>query len=272
MAYTYGETTLTSLPVSFDSARQFKHFAMSQPQLSKEEERALLAKIGEGDKTARKDLILSNLYIPVLTADKMKGYRVDECDLYQEGTIGLIDAVDRFDSSRDVRFSTFASVHVKYAMMNFVFKNSAVVNISEDHDKQSSRAFYKIRSLLAEGKSVKDACDILNVSEDIGMSVLMAVNNPAHLYNEDGDPIEIEAEAGCVEDIDDQDEAMYRSKLLAGAMATLNDRHRDIIQRRLLCEHKDTLETLSVDYGVSRERIRQLESDAIGKLKKALIN
>ena len=261
---------MTTLPVSFDCARRFKHFAMSQPQLSKEEEYKLISKIETGDNNARKDLILSNLYIPGLTADKMKGYRVDEADLYQEGTIGLIDAVDRFDSDKGVRFSTFASVHVKYAMMNFVFKNSTVVNISEDHDKQSSRAFYKIRLLLSEGKSISEACEILNISEDIGMSVLAAVNNPASLYTEEGDPIDVEAEVGSVEDVDDQDEAMYRSKLLAGAMATLNDRHRDIIQRRMLSEHKDTLETLSADYGVSRERIRQLESDAIGKLKKAL--
>ncbi len=253
------------------------------PVLTKEEEFELATLLREkGDLEAAQRLILSHLRFVVHIARGYGGYGLQLGDLVQEGNVGLMKAVKRFDPDVGVRLVSFAVHWIRAEIHEYVLKNWRLVKVATT--KAQRKLFFNLRKAKKNlGWLSKDETEA--VAEDLGVAAT-EVNrmeqrlagrdvsfdgNPtddedyapvAYLRSSDSDPAEM------VEHADWQSDTHER---LDHALAELDDRSRDIVARRWLAENKTTLHELAAEYGVSAERIRQIEVNAIGKLKGFMI-
>ncbi len=253
------------------------------PVLTKEEEFELATLLREkGDLEAAQRLILSHLRFVVHIARGYGGYGLQLGDLVQEGNVGLMKAVKRFDPDVGVRLVSFAVHWIRAEIHEYVLKNWRLVKVATT--KAQRKLFFNLRKAKKNlGWLSKDETEA--VAEDLGVAAT-EVNrmeqrlagrdvsfdgNPtddedyapvAYLPSPDSDPAEM------VEHADWQSDTHER---LDHALAELDDRSRDIVARRWLAENKTTLHELAAEYGVSAERIRQIEVNAIGKLKGFMI-
>ncbi len=253
----------------------------SVPVLEKEDEQLLARSFREHDdlEAARK-LVLAHLRFVVHIAKGYTGYGLPLADLIQEGNVGLMKAVKRFDPDYDVRLVSFAVHWIRAEIHEFVLKNWRIVKVATT--KAQRKLFFNLR------KSKKSLAWLSHdetkaVAEDLGVSVKEvtemekrlsardALFDPApdadderafapaaYLPAPDSDP------AIMVEDADWEHDATTR---MAAAIETLDDRSRDIVKSRWLTDDKMTLHELADVYGVSAERIRQIEANAIRKLR-----
>ncbi len=271
------------------SDRKFISRSMKAPMLEKEEELALgRAWRDENDKTALDKLVSSHVRLSVKIASRFKGYGLPITDLIQEGNLGLLDAAKKFDPEKGARFSTYASWWVLASIQDYVLRNSSIVRIGTTQAQKS--LFFKLRKLrnlisknLVGQMSTEDREAIattLNVPIDavermeahfsgpdksLNASVghLNGENNQVQDFLEDNRPNpEI-----VVGDILDSER---RTQWIATAMHSLNDREQEIIRQRFLVGEKKTLAEIAVKFGVTKERIRQIESRALQTLKSAL--
>jgi len=254
------------------------------PVLSKEDEQALAIRFREeGDIDAARELVLAHLRFVVHIAKGYTGYGLPLGDLIQEGNVGLMKAVKRFDPDYGVRLVSFAVHWIRAEIHEFVLKNWRIVKVATT--KAQRKLFFNLRkskkSLAWLSADETDA-----VAEDLGVSAKEvtemerrlsardAIFDPpadgdddfsftpaAYLPSPDADP------ALLVEKADWQDDATER---MIAAVAELDDRSRDILESRWLTENKMTLHELADRYGISAERIRQLEANAIKKLRTAM--
>ena len=254
--------------------------------LSVEEERELAFRLyDEDDLEAARRLVLSHLRFVVHIARSYSGYGLPQADLIQEGNIGLMKAVKRFDPNQGVRLVSFAVHWIKAEIHEFVLRNWRIVKIATT--KAQRKLFFNLRSAkkrlswlnndevdaIARDLNVKpevvremegrltayDAGFDAAPGEDDESSAYLA---PVHYLDDtDSDP------AVQLEDSDWEDDASRRLQL---ALAALDERSRDILQRRWLSENKSTLHELAEVYGVSAERIRQLEKNAMKKIRQQI--
>lgn len=255
------------------------------PVLSLEEERALgEALYYDDDVDAARQLIMSHLRFVVHIARSYQGYGLSQGDLIQEGNVGLMKAVRRFNPEKGVRLVTFAVHWIKAEIHEFILKNWRIVKVATT--KAQRKLFFNLRS--AKKKLAWLTHDEAKaVADDLGVEVehvyemekrLSAVDASFDLDNDDDDESPSAAPVLYLEDksadpatmIIDADEASSTTNALSEALIALDDRSRDIIERRWLAEKKATLHELADEYGVSAERIRQLEKNAMKKVKKAL--
>jgi RNA polymerase sigma-32 factor len=254
------------------------------PLLSAEEERELALRYHESnDLEAARRLVLSHLRFVVRVARGYSGYGLSQADLIQEGSIGLMKAVKRFDPEVGVRLVSFAVHWVRAEMHEFILRNWRIVKVATT--KSQRKLFFNLRSAKKRlGWLNQEEVDA--VAKDLGVSSADVLKMEQRLsardasfdgpVNDDQDG-EIFSPAGYLEDNrpspELQTESLQLKELdqqrLYNALQDLDDRSQDVIKKRWLNEKKSTLHDLAAVYGVSAERIRQIEQNAMKKMKTA---
>ena len=255
------------------------------PVLTPEQEKTLAERFYyENDLEAARELVLCHLRFVVHLARSYRGYGLSEADLIQEGNVGLMKAVKRFNPEVGVRLVSFAVHWIKAEMHEFILRNWRIVKVATT--KAQRKLFFNLRSSKKRlawltREETRAVAKELGVSEQevTRMEGRLAATDltyespadadddeaataPVHyLASAEADPADLVAEADFQSD---------SSEKLSGALFDLDDRSRDVIQRRWLADDKTTLQDLADEYGVSAERIRQIEKNAMKKLKLAL--
>jgi len=253
------------------------------PMLTPEEERTLAERFRrENDLDAARQLVLSHLRFVVRVARGYSGYGLPLADLIQEGTIGLMKAVKRFDPAMGVRLVSFAVHWVKAEMHEFILRNWRIVKIATT--KAQRKLFFNLRSSRKRlgwmGRDeVAGVAEELGVSEDDVLEMEERMNardasfdlHPQEEENHRFVPVQ-HLEDTRFEPLDqfvEHEEQTGQIEQLHRSLARLDKRSRDIVTRRWLVEDEDkaTLQQLASEYAVSAERIRQIEKSALDKLK-----
>ncbi len=255
------------------------------PVLTKEDEQALAHRFREEeDLQAARDLVMAHLRFVVHIAKGYQGYGLPLADLIQEGNVGMMKAVKRFDPSFDVRLVSFAVHWIRAEIHEYVLRNWRIVKVATT--KAQRKLFFNLRK-AKESLAWLSHAETQAVAADLGvspkevtemerrLSAREAVFDPApdsrdddrafspaaYLRSENADPAQL------VEHTDWHDDATER---MSAALRTLDDRSQDILQSRWLTDDKKTLHELADVYDVSAERIRQIEANAIKKLRVAM--
>ena len=251
------------------------------PVLSSEEEQALSRDyLEEANLNAAKKLVMSHLRFVVHVARGYNGYGLQLADLIQEGNIGLMKAVKRFDPDQGVRLVSFAVHWIRAEMHEFILKNWRIVKVATT--KAQRKLFFNLR------KSKKrlgwmNAAEVSKVALDLGVPEATVREMESRLSgrdigfepvsdDEDAKPAPaaflVDDGADPYENVSDEDYANNQMQTLTDALSHLDKRSRDIIQRRWLDDDsKATLQDLADEYGVSAERIRQVEANAMKKMR-----
>jgi len=253
--------------------------------LDRDEERALAERFrSQADLEAARQLVLSHLRFVVHIARGYSGYGLPVGDLIQEGNVGLMKAVKRFDPSLNVRLVSFAVHWIRAEIHEYVLRNWRLVKIATT--KAQRKLFFNLRR-LKKNLTWLSAEETAAVARDLGvtpaevteMEKRLAARDmsfdpapeaedeelyspAAYLPAPDADP------AAQVEEAESADDSSMR---LRGALSGLDERSRDIVERRWMAEDKATLHELAGKYGVSAERIRQIEASALGKLRGLMV-
>ena len=246
--------------------------------LSSEQERELGVRLYEtGDVDAARQLVLAHLRFVVYVAKSYSGYGLQEADLIQEGNVGLMKAVRRFDPNYGVRLVSFAVHWIKAEIHEFILKNWRIVKIATT--KPQRKLFFNLRSAKKRLGWMNEA-EITNVARDLGvlpedvrqMENRLALRDEAFEYDDDEESY---APSQYLDDpeidpatiIEERNFNKVQRQRLAVAFKKLDHRSREIIQSRWLSDKKATLHELADRFSISAERVRQLEQGAIKKLK-----
>jgi RNA polymerase sigma-32 factor len=278
--------TSITLPVlsPISSLESYVQAVNAIPMLTPERETDLGRRLkAEGDVTAARDMVLSHLRLVVSVARNYMGYGLPQADLVQEGNIGLMKAVKRFDPERGVRLASFAIHWIKAEIHEYILRNWRLVKVATT--KAQRKLFFNLRSMKASTaaltpKEVAQVAKTLNVKESDVVEMeqrLQGQDISLEPSPDDSDemltPIAYlrEPGEGPAEQFErDQSEGL-RSSGLQRAIEGLDERSRRIIRARWLAESQPkTLHELADEFGVSAERIRQIEAKAMQKMKVAL--
>jgi len=253
------------------------------PMLSEEEEQSLARRFREEeDLEAARQLVLSHLRFVVRVARGYLGYGLPHGDLVQEGNIGLMKAVKRFDPSVGVRLVSFAVHWIRAEIHEYILKNWRIVKVATT--KAQRKLFFNLRS-AKQRSGWLNAKEADAIAKELGVDtrtvLLMEERMSAHdqafdISVEDGE--EDAAPASYLADLrfepthqlESMEETQDGAERLSHALARLDARSRDIVHSRWLQEPKQTLQELAGKYAVSAERIRQIEAQAFANLRKAL--
>lgn len=260
------------------------------PMLEKQQEFMLAKRWAEHEDTdAAEQMVTSHLRLVAKIAMGYRGYGLPIGEVISEGNVGLMQAVKKFDPDRGFRLSTYAMWWIRAAIQEYVLRSWSLVKMGTTAAQK--KLFFNLRRMKGEMKAIEDGdlrpehlskiATTLGVKETevISMNRRMLGGGDASLNvqigAEDGsaqwqDWLEDDSESQEVTLADTQ-EHDARMDLLKDAMADLNDRERDIFMKRRLSEETFTLEQLATVYGVSRERIRQIEARAFEKIQKAMV-
>ena len=253
--------------------------------LSAEEERELAVRLREDeDLQAARKLVMSHLRFVVHIAKSYSGYGLPQADLIQEGNIGLMKAVKRFDPTVGVRLVSFAVHWIKAEIHEFVLKNWRIVKVATT--KAQRKLFFNLRKAKKRlGWFTHD--EVQTVANELGVSTKEVLQMEARMSSQDqafdlsadedetGNfaPVQfLEDKSSDVEtDVINNDWDTAASKRLYSAIKTLDDRSQDIIETRWLADNKITLQDLADKYQLSAERVRQIEKNAMKKLQAAMV-
>jgi len=261
--------------------------ANSVPMLSAEEERALAIDLQENENVdAARKLILPHLRFVIHVARGYSGYGLNIADLIQEGNIGLMKAVKRFDPNVGVRLVSFAVHWIRAEMHEYILKNWRIVKVATT--KAQRKLFFNLRKNKKRlGWFTND--EVQTVANELGVKPETVLEMETRLssrdmafdgYADEDDDSYYVAPSQYLEDMSDEpskvleaaDWSAHNNKRLVAALGTLDDRSRDILNSRWLGEKKLTLHDLADRYSVSAERIRQLEKAAMQKMRTALMD
>ncbi len=256
------------------------------PVLTPEHESALARRLrDEQDISAARELVLSHLRLVVSVARQYLGYGLPHADLIQEGNVGLMKAVKRFDPERGVRLVSFAVHWIKAEIHEYIVRNWRMVKVATT--KAQRKLFFNLRSMRPDGqtldsKQVDEIAAHLNVrSEDVREMEVRLSGREMSLENQDDDedsyaPIAYlsdEGHADPTQVLERRAEDLMRGAGLDRALDALDPRSRRIVQARWLqADGGATLHELAAEFGVSAERIRQIEVAAMKKMRLALAN
>ncbi len=257
------------------------------PMLSAEKEKDLATRLyEESDLDAARKLIMSHLRFVVHVARSYSGYGLPQADLIQEGNIGLMKAVKRFNPSVGVRLVSFAVHWIKAEIHEYVLRNWRVVKVATT--KAQRKLFFNLRKMKKRlgwfsQKEVETVAEELGVStkEVLEMEARMSAHDQAfELSSDDDDSKEgstyspamylEDKRSDLAAEIEAEDYESHNQQKLLTAMSELDERSQDIVQSRWLSEDKTTLHDLAAKYEVSAERVRQLEQNAMKKLRVAM--
>ena len=274
---------VTAVPIGNLAA--YRQAVFSLPMLSAEKERELAERYRtEGDLDAAWELVTAHLRFVVRIARGYDGYGLAQADLIQEGNVGLMKAVKRYDPGVGVRLVSFAVHWIKAEIHEFILRNWRIVKVATT--KAQRKLFFNLRSSRKRLGWMSRA-EIEAVAEDLGVEPRVVTEMEQRLSAHDAsfDPLvehdseyDRPAPSGYLQDLrfepaaqaEDDDWAVHSGAKLADALNALDDRSRSIIARRWLSDRKSTLQELADEYGVSAERIRQIEKNAMKKLRKLI--
>ena len=263
------------------SIDQYIQSVNRMPLLSEQEEVELATRLrDEGSVEAARKLVMSHLRVVVAIARGYLGYGLPHADLIQEGNIGLMKAVKRFDPTRGVRLVSFAIHWIKAEIHEYILKNWRLVKIATT--KAQRKLFFNLRSMKQDSGTLSSD-EVRAVASQLGVKPEEVVEMETRLGGRD-----IPLDAGSDDDEDryapiaylpdphaEPSEVLEQAQMahlqdsgLRNALAALDDRSRQIVQRRWLNEDQGaTLHELAAEYGVSAERIRQIEAKAMQKMR-----
>ena len=273
---------LLPIPSALGSLDAYIHAVNQIPVLTVEEEQALARRFGEEDDLeAARSLVLAHLRFVVHVARGYAGYGLQLADLIQEGNIGLMKAVKRFDANHGVRLVSFAVHWIRAEMHEFILRNWRIVKVATT--KAQRKLFFNLR------KSKKrlgwmNAEEVRTVAKELGVPAATVREMESRLNNRDvafdapsdnddearPSPVAYLVEHGAnpSEALERADDDEQQLGVLREGMARLDARSRDIIVRRWMRDgEKATLQELADEYGVSAERIRQIEANAMKKMR-----
>lgn len=285
-ALTADKNTVMTIPVIADDLNSYLAKIANIDLLSVEEEQKLARRLrSEEDLDAARQLVMSQLRFVVHIARTYKGYGLPMADLVQEGNIGLMKAVKRFDPDVGVRLISFAVHWIRAEIHEYVIRNWRIVKVATT--KSQRKLFFKLRSAKKQLNWFSQE-EVEAVAKDLGVDEKVVVEMESRMHGHDS---AFDAPPGASEDrmslspsdmlFQEQDDPSIileredgRSNShdgLAAGMDILDDRSRTILQRRWLEDEKSTLHELADEYGVSAERIRQIEKAAMKKIKTHLM-
>jgi len=274
------------LAIPMGSLEAYTQAVSRIPVLTAEEEKSLARRLRDfNDLDAARQLVMSHLRFVVHVARGYDGYGLAQADLIQEGNIGLMKAVKRFDPEMNVRLVSFAVHWIRAEIHEFILRNWRIVKVATT--KAQRKLFFNLRSAKQRlGWFNRD--EVAAVAKDLGVKPETVVEMEARMSGYDA-PLEGETDqddenssymapiayladmrADPAAELEANEWEAHHSGRLQQALAKLDERSRDIVSRRWLTENKSTLHELADQYQVSAERIRQLESNAMKKLKAAL--
>lgn len=280
-ALTLSKNTMP-IPVITDDLNSYLSKIASIDLLTVEQEQSLARRLrNDEDLDAARQLVMSQLRFVVHIARTYKGYGLPIADLVQEGNIGLMKAVKRFDPDVGVRLISFAVHWIRAEIHEYVIRNWRIVKVATT--KSQRKLFFKLRSAKKQLNWFSQE-EVNAVAADLGVDPKVVVEMESRMHGHDS---AFDAPPGASEDrvslspsdtlFQDQDDPSTileredgRDKKHAGLAAgfdILDDRSRTILQRRWLEDEKSTLHELADEYGVSAERIRQIEKAAMKKIK-----
>ena len=271
---------VAAVPMPTGSLESYIQTVNRFPMLSAEEERSLAQRLREhNDLEAARQLVLSHLRLVVAVARGYLGYGLPHADLIQEGNIGLMKAVKRFDPERGVRLVSFAIHWIKAEIHEFILRNWRLVRIATT--KAQRKLFFNLRS-MKPGLEPLTRDEIQNVATVLRVKPEEVAEMETRLAGQEialepaGDDDDTYAPIAYLADpkdepsktLEDEESARLRRTGLASALAELDPRSRRIIEARWLRE-KDpaTLHDLAAEFNVSAERIRQIEAKAMQKMR-----
>jgi RNA polymerase sigma-32 factor len=263
--------------------QQIRQFPMLDP-----EEEYMLAKSWRehGDVEAAHRMVTSHLRLVAKIAMGYRGYGLPLADLVAEGNVGMMQAVKRFDPERGFRLATYAMWWIRAAIQEYILHSWSLVKIGTTAAQK--KLFFSLRKVKAQLRAIEEGdlrpetvaviADRLDVSEDEVVNMNRRLSAHDHSLNT---PIRADADGEWQDWLADESpdqEALYgeaeeldqRRGLLANSMTELTDRERHILEERRLRDAPTTLEDLSKVYGISRERVRQIEARAFEKLQKSM--
>jgi RNA polymerase sigma-32 factor len=278
-----------TLPVnlSLGSIEEYVATANRMPRYDADEERALAVRFREeNDLEAARLLVLANLRFVVHVARGYMGYGLPLPDLIQEGNIGLMKAVKRYDPEVGVRLVSFAVHWIRAEIHEFIIQNWRIVKVATT--KAQRKLFFNLRKFKTRlGWLSREEAH--TVADELGVDVATVYEMESRLNNQDmafdpvseadGDEKDLSApvhylrqeNADPADLLEDDDWGQHKQQKLIAAIEQLDDRSRDIVKSRWLSEEKLTLHDLAARYKVSAERIRQLENTAMKRLKMSLV-
>ena len=281
-------SSLPSITASEGGLNRYLDEIRKFPMLEPQEEYMLAKRYQEhGDRTAAHKLVTSHLRLVAKIAMGYRGYGLPIGEVVSEGNVGLMQAVKKFDPERGFRLATYAMWWIKASIQEYILRSWSLVKMGTTANQK--RLFFNLRRLkgriqaIDEGdlkpEQVAEIATKLNVSEEEVVSMTRRLSGDASLNA----PIKAsEGDSGQWQDwlVDDhdsqeavlieQDELDTRRRMLARAMSVLNDRERRIFEARRLAEDPVTLEELSAEFDISRERVRQIEVRAFEKVQDAV--
>ena len=255
------------------------------PILTVDQEKELAERLYyQEDLDAARQLIMSHLRFVVHIAKSYSGYGLPQGDLIQEGNVGLMKAVKRFDPERGVRLVSFAVHWIKAEIHEYILRNWRIVKVATT--KAQRKLFFNLRG-AKKSLAWLNNDEVNAIAEDLGVDAkvvrqmegrLSAHDTPFDMGADDDDDSAYQAPANYLEDKrqdpvdlrEQQDLQAKSNNSLMAAMRKLDERSKDILNARWLTEQKSTLHDLADKYGVSAERIRQLEKNAMKKIKVAM--
>lgn len=259
------------------------------PMLEQEEEYMLAKRWREHDDIeAAHQLVTSHLRLVAKIAMGYRGYGLPIGELISEGNLGMMQAVKRFDPERGFRLATYAMWWIRAAIQEYILHSWSLVKMGTTAAQK--KLFFNLRKIKGQMQAIEEGdmppdkvAEIarqLNVANEDVVNMNRRLSSPDHSLNAPlRDDSDGEWQDWLVDESEDQEvelaekeELGNRRKLLARAMKSLNERERHILTERRLQESPTTLEQLSRQYGISRERIRQIEVRAFEKLQKAMKN
>jgi RNA polymerase sigma-32 factor len=270
------------LSPSLDSFDLYQQQVQAIPLLTEQEEMDLAKKLHEeNDLNAARQLIMSHLRLVIKIARSYSGYGLNQADLVQEGNIGLMKAVKRFDPSRGVRLVSFAMYWIKAEIQEFVVRNWRLVKTATT--KAQRKLFFNLRSMKKtlqplKQEEIKEIAKELNVKEsDVKeMEYRFNGNEIALDYQDEDNEDEVfrpisylqDENADPVKQLISKESESNNLSALSNAIKSIDERSRYVLESRWLNEEKSkTLHELADELGVSAERIRQIEQNALKKLK-----
>ena len=274
------------LPAQTTSLHRYLAEISNYPVLSREEEYELAMKYrDEGDLEAARKLVTSNLKFVVSVANEYKNYGFNTMDIIQEGNVGLMHAVKGFDPTKGYRLISYAVWWIRAYMQNYIIKSWSLVKVGTTQAQR--KLFYKLRSAKNElelGKDTLSAEDYKELADKLNVSDKAVIEMDQRMGGKD---LSLDAEIkndnemshlDFLADTDvNQEDLLTKTEEtelvrdgMADALETLKDRERYIIEERVLSDNPKTLDELGTKFNISRERVRQIESAALKKIKNVL--
>jgi RNA polymerase sigma-32 factor len=279
------KSKFSDAPVS-DLTRYIAEIRRHPVMTAEEEYAAAKSYIATGDTAAGDRLVASHLRLVVKIAKGLRGYGLPISDLVAEGNIGLMLALQRFDPDRGARFSTYATWWIRAEMQDYIMRSQSLVKTVTTAAQK--KLFFNLRRMKADlsetnsgdlpAESVTSIATALDVPEYevVQMNRRLAGGDLSLNATAAADQ-EMEFQDLLVDDapnpetwVADRDQFAKRHHKLEHGLARLTTRERDILTRRRLVDEPLTLESLSQEYGISRERVRQIEMSALAKLRKSM--